>query len=407
MKHCLVCGSQDVETILDFGEQPVSTHFMPARDAETPEHHLALSVCARCAVAQLSHPFPGADLVPRYDWITYREPEGHLDGMVERILRLDGIDTAAVIAGVTFKEATTLERLRERGVSNLWSIDPKTDLGATEAAAGAETVQARLDVARAAEIVARRGRANVVIARHVVEHAERPREFLQALGSMVADDGYLVIEVPDCRKNFERQDYTLVWEEHSLYLTPDTVIQVLPEGFVPVEIEVHPCAFEDLIVLYARKLNSSQGASRAGRPAIHSDIALARALGPSFETWSRRYRSLLERWTAGGRRVATYGAGHLTAAFVNLHGLADLVAFVVDDTPQKQGLFMPKSRLEIVPRARLLEAKIEHCLFGVSPNAEAKIMANNAEFIAAGGQFHSMFVDSPRSIRHACEAVLA
>ena len=400
MSQCLVCRSADVTLSLELGPQPTATHFMIKPDAVTPQHHLALAICHHCGVAQLSKPFPAADLAPRFEWITYREPEGHLDNVVERILTLDGVSPNSVIAGLTFKEATTLERLRKRGFSNLWSVDPALDLGVTQSAAGAETLQAHLTVERAAGIVKRRGLADVLIARHVVEHSERPREFLQALGTMVAEGGYLIIEVPDCRKNFERQDYTMLWEEHSLYFTPETLPQVLAAaGCEPVHNEVHPCSFEDLIVLYARKSGAAVSRSPVEAATVARNVTLATAFGQSFLKWTDQYKKLLESWTADGSKVAAYGAGHLSAAFINFHQLTRYFAFVVDDTLQKQGLFMPKSGLEIVPRSRLNGANVMHCLFGVSPDVENKIMANNQDYIAAGGQFHSMFVDSPRSIR--------
>lgn len=108
---------------------------------------------------------------------------------------------------------------------------------------------------------------------------------------------------------------------------------------------------------------------------------------------------MFDKLTADGKKLAAYGAGHLTAAFINFHGLADYFACVIDDTPQKQGLFLPGANLPIVARSRLLDGDIAHCLFGLAPQIEDKVIANNQEFVARGGQFHSMFADSPRSIR--------
>jgi hypothetical protein len=386
--------------LLDLGRQPIASHFMPARDSAVIEHKLALASCPVCGVAQLARPFPYRDLVRRYDWITYREPEAHLDAVVERICRFPGLDPSSRVAGITFKDKTTLERLRQRGFEHIWSLDARADLGATDPNADIETVQALLTPARAAEIVERRGAVDLLVVRHIAEHAEAPSSFMQALAGLLAPGGLMVIEVPDCSGNLVRQDYSMIWEEHALYLTPDSVPQLAASaGCTTVDLAVHPFAFEDVIVLYTRKADEKVELPPADRIAVARNRDLARHYAAAFGDWTARYRALFVDLTRDGRRLAAYGAGHLTCAFVNFHGLADYFACVVDDMPQKQGLFLPKCGLPIVPRAQLSAKDVSACFFGLAPELEDRIIANNRAYTDAGGKFYSMFVDSPRSIR--------
>ena len=398
MTRCLICRSGRLERVLDLGRQPVSSHFARSPDATTRLHPLALAVCRGCGIVQLMQPVPHGDLVPPFDWITYREPETHLDRVAAHARTLEGLHRGSAVVGLSVKDATTLDRFRNAGFTHVRSIDAQAELGAGKADAGVESIQALFTPERAQAIAERHGRADLVIARHVVEHAERPHDFMAALGTLLAPGGYLIIEVPDCRANLERQDYTMIWEEHVLYFTPETLPQALAAaGGAPLAAEIHPFPFEDVVVLYARKDAASPGAPEAG--AVSRNAVRAAAYGAAFADWTARYRTLFDAFTADGKRLAAYGAGHLTAAFVNFHGLAGYFACVIDDTPQKQGLFLPGCNLPITPRSRLLDGDIGHCLFGLAPQSEDKVIANNAEFVARCGQFHSMFADSPRSIR--------
>ncbi len=406
MSSCLICRSDQSATILDLGRQPVASHFMTSPGQPATEHPLALSVCRSCGVIQLAETFPFADLTPPYDWITYREPESHLDSVAETICRLPGLRKGGTAAGLSFKDATTLDRLDALGFANCWSLDPHHDLGADNPNANIESVPGLLTPQRAARISHQRGPADVVVARHILEHAEKPWRFLQALGEMVAPGGYLVIEVPDCRANLERQDYSMIWEEHTLYFTPDTVAQVLSAtGCTLVDIEIHPFPFEDVILVYARKgPEENSAASAVEASVIEQNVSIAHNYGRSFRDWSDKYDAALRKLTKEGRKLAAYGAGHLTCAFINFHGLAEHFAFVVDDTPQKQGLLLPGCGLPIVPHERLTTREISACLFGLDPQIEEKVIANNPGFHDAGGRFFSMFADSTRSIRTACDA---
>ncbi|MGB9171664.1 MAG: hypothetical protein WCC35_08725, partial [Bradyrhizobium sp.] len=99
MSVCRVCCVGPVEGTLALGRQPVSSHFA-ARDRHIVTHDLSLGVCLACGVVQLVEPFPFRDLVPPYDWITYREPEEHLDAVVDMLLSRVTLPADAVIFGL-------------------------------------------------------------------------------------------------------------------------------------------------------------------------------------------------------------------------------------------------------------------------------------------------------------------
>ncbi len=79
-------------------------------------------------------------------------------------------------------------------------------------------------------------------------------------------------------------------------------------------------------------------------------------------------------------------------------GVADLIDFVADDTPQKQNKFLPGARLPILPSAELVERKIALCLLALSINNENAVIGRNEAFVRAGGTFRSIFRASPRSV---------
>lgn len=401
MVKCLLCRGQ-VSPALDLGSQPVTCHFLGAGAPPAAEFPLALGICDSCATVQLCQPFPSRALTPRHGWVTYREPEDHLDALVATITALDGISPAAVIGGISFKDRTTVERFATRGYRNTWCLDVWGDLGASDPNANIESVHDLLTPDKVRELVSRRGQADVIIARHIIEHAADPRRLLTALSSLLRDGGYLVLEAPDSGKNMARQDYTMIWEEHALYFTDDSFRRLLAgSGLAMVRAQSYPYFFEDCLVQIARKVPSAAVIDGVPEPAAkRAADELFASLAGSFPAWTARYRDAISR-LAQGAPAALYGAGHLTAAFVNFHQLTDLFAFVVDDTPQKQGLKLPNSGLDIVPRERLIADGVKLCLFGLSPHAEEKIVQKNQEFLQRGGVFHSIFADSQRSLRQA------
>jgi len=162
-------------------------------------------------------------------------------------------------------------------------------------------------------------------------------------------------------------------------------------------IDVAPYTFENCLVAYGRKTDEKNSKPPALAPGV--DLRMVGQYAESFSRWTQEYHSLLDSYTRDGRQVALYGAGHLTCAFVNFHGLAKQIAFVADDTVQKQGLYMPKCGVPVRPKEALDAAQTPLCLLGFSPEIEDKVIANNERFVAAGGRFNSVFAASRRSIR--------
>jgi SAM-dependent methyltransferase len=398
MKICLMCAEMAVEPLLDLGPQPVSSHLTASPTTEAVQHRLGLGACRACGVVQLLSPFPYRSLVPPLAGLIYREPEQHLDAMVRRALTLPGIGKQSTVAGVTYKDQSTLDRFSRLGFDHTWCIDLAQDLGIADPCANIETVQALLTPEKAAEIVRRRGPADILIVRHILEHADNPARLLRAMAQLLRDGGYMIVEVPDCESNIGRQDYTMIWEEHTLYFTRRTFEAIMPVANCrSIATEVAPYTFEDCLVQFGQKLGAADQAPEP--PKRDVDLRPIRDYAASFPRWTEAYRALLADGGRGSRRVAIYGAGHLTSAFLNFHGLAGEIDFVVDDTPEKQGRYLPKSGLAVRPRQALDANRTPLCLLGLSPEIEDRVIANNAAFVAAGGQFSSIFAASDRSIR--------
>ena len=167
---CFACGGTRTR-LIDLGTQPVCNRYVNASRSEGYRAPLILSRCDRCALLQLGESWPASELRPRFDWIRYREPEQHLDSLSSILGALPGLPNDPLIAGLTYKDEPVLYRLARLGMPNVWSISMSEDLQIGEPGAGIETVQERLDVTLAQRLAAKRGRPDVIVVRHLLEHA--------------------------------------------------------------------------------------------------------------------------------------------------------------------------------------------------------------------------------------------
>jgi len=390
MHTCRICARGGVREWLDFGPQALRNRFF--RSADDPEyaHPLAIGYCNSCGIVQLASPPPVEELRPRFAWLSYNEPEGHLDALVASLTKLPGITSGSLFIGLTYKDDSALARLSRLGFWATRRLDPRADLGIDSPFAGIESVQERLTPAAAGALTAKLGRPDLLLVRHVLEHTHDTRAALAWTATLVSPGGYIVFEVPDAARALDRLDYTTVWEEHALYFTPSTLRACLEgAGFEVVSLESYRYTLENSLVAIVRLSNQ-----RVTRGANSEELAQ----GERFVLEFPRVRDRVRQQLGDRGRIAMLGAGHLAGAFVNLYGLAKRIEFVADDNPHKQGLFMPGSRLPILPSSELVARDIELCLMTVRPEIEGAVAAKNATFTARGGILASVFPDSPYAL---------
>ena len=396
MTTCFLCGERQCRELVDFGDQPVCHHYFDGREPEGT-NRIALGQCDACGLVQLTRAIPAEKLVPRFDWIAYNEPEGHLDKLVTALRGLPGITPAANIAGTSYKEDSTLRRFCELGYAHTWRIDPISDLGASDNRTGMETIQSRLRPDVVKSLQKKHGAPDIVIVRHVLEHTYNPREFMQALRQLVKPGGYVVFEVPDCARGFDLLDYTVLWEDHSLYFGEPTLLMCLRRGgFSVVRFLRFTAPYENSLVAIV----SPQGTTAATgltKKEMETEKNRVRGFAEGFPKRRAAVRRLLVEWHQHGK-IAMFGAGHHAAMFINVLGLTDLIDFVVDDHPRKCGLRMPGSRLPIINSEALIRENVRLCLTSLGFESEKKVVQKHRDFVRQGGTFASIFPVNPEAL---------
>ncbi len=389
MNTCLVCGEQQCSELHNFGEPAICHHFFDGTLVEQT-HPLVLGQCESCATVQSLTPIPPEKLIPRFDWITYNEPEAHLDALAEKLCKLPGITQQSVVAGISYKEDTTLRRFQERGFHQTWRINPKTDLDISNPNAGVEMIQAQILPSIVPKLLKKYPQPDILIVRHMLEHTHDTLGFMRALRDVVKPTGYVIFEVPDCARAFDMFDYTTLWEDHALYFVEPTFLHCMRSGeFSIFHFERYRAAYENCLVAITRpeSIGHSSGIKSTDMQIEHSR-ALTFARG--FDNRRAEIRNLLQSWRKLGK-IAVFGAGHQSAMFLNLMKVADLIEFVVDDHPRKCGLRMPGSRLPIVASESLMRDNIKLCLMSLSAESEKKVVQKHTDFVDKGGTFASIY----------------
>ena len=380
-----------MEKLLDFGLQPVCSHFLSKKEDSAFLTPLVFSCCRTCGLIQNSCPPVHDQLRPKVDFISYREPEEHLDDLADYLCRLEGLCPDSFIAGLTVYDQPLVDRLKAGGFRYARRVDRETEYGIKDRISGVETLQEKI-TAGCLEGLSFRGRKpDLILAGFILEHAHDLSGFIHALRNLLNPSGYISIQVPDFECSLETLDYSAIWEEHKFYFTKDTL------SFCPVLGDFKTVFFKAYPHRNGTVLSSIWQESKEQAVPLWKD----KAWRPQFEK-ADAYRDNYEKSRASLKsnlvllqkrkgRIALFGAGHQACIFINLLDIPDFLEFVVDDDKRKQGLYMPGSGLEIKGSEGLISGDIKVCLMAVSKHLEPVIKMKNKDFIDRGGCFESIY----------------
>ena len=362
---CRGCRMPNVEPVLDLGPQPPSNLFLGNPAQPYPTHPLRFGVCTSCGLAQLITPMPESMVRCTHDWLRYEEPEQHLDDLAAYLHSTLGKQKIRA-GGVSYKDTTLLDRLESYG----WSTSPVT--------AGPRP-QARFDV---------------LLARHILEHARNPQQFIAACSAMLRPGGLLVFEIPGFERMLRQHQHCFLWEEHILYFT-----RVGLEGFLRscnmevLEVLEYPLPLENSLVALARPAQTESPATCSNKELLEEQLDLVRSFGLSLHRQRSEKQALLKRASSSGRVVSLFGAGHLGMKYIHFYGLKPYLNTILDDHPQKRGTFLPGSLLPITDSSWLAQNPEGLCLVAVNPEKHALLRQRHPFFAPGGGTWHSIFSD--------------
>ena len=97
--------------------------------------------------------------------------------------------------------------------------------------------------------------------------------------------------------------------------------------------------------------------------------------------------SLLKGLRAAGKSITGFGAPAKATTLMYHFGITkDIISFIVDDNPLKQGLFTPGLHIPVVDADQMYENKPDYLII-LAWNFADSIMRNNAKFLLSGGRF--------------------
>jgi SAM-dependent methyltransferase len=343
---CPVCTSEDVIDLLDVGELPVLCNQLCS--TEEAAHSVALGriqlgFCRGCGHV-FNRAFDGSKLQysPEYENSLHCSGmfQRYADDLVKQLVERYDLRRKRVME-VGCGQGDFLKSLCAAGDNTGFGFDPSY-------AGGNEDPRVTIRPASFAEIDGNH-EADFVCCRHVLEHIDEPREFLQALVAKLEPGTAVVFEVPNVLFTIRDGGIWDIIYEHCGYFSPSSLRRVFQLAGLEVK-EVADSFNGQFLVIHAEV---SKASSEIDLP-DPSVEALAAGFAKTYRKKIDEWREVLRDVHSKGERVVAWGAGSKGNTFLNLVG--EGVAAIVDINPKKRGKFVAGAGQPILPPEQLAES---------------------------------------------------
>ena len=367
---CRHCGSDVSHVLVDLGVAPPSNAYLTKLALKRPEKFFPLRVlvCESCWLVQAEAYSRAAELFNEEyayfssfsnEWLSHAEK--YVDQMVERF----DLSESSIVGEVAANDGYLLQFVKERGI-NCYGIEPTASTANAARQKGIEIVQDFLNVSLAGEL-RRQGRVvDLLAANNVLAHVPDINDFSQACQMLLKDCGVFTCEFPHLLNLISQHQFDTIYHEHFSYLSFGTVVNIFAKNGLSVfDVEKLGTHGGSLRVFAQRSDTGSHHLSVKVEELIDEEnnagmttIDFYRGFQEHAEKVKNDFLRFLIEKKSQGKLVVGYGAAAKGNTLLNFAGVkSDLIRFVVDRSPHKQGKFMPGSRIPIVSEDRLASDK--------------------------------------------------
>jgi 2-polyprenyl-3-methyl-5-hydroxy-6-metoxy-1,4-benzoquinol methylase len=399
MKHqCRFCGSALQLSFCDLGTSPLSNAFLKPSDCDGPEtfYPLHARVCENCFLVQLPLLAAPESIFTEYAYFssyssTWLE---HCSRYAAGAARRFQLGPDSLVVEVASNDGYLLQYFRERGIPVL-GIEPARNVGQVARAKGIETLARFFGTELAKELAAQGRRADLLVANNVLAHVPDINDFVKGIALAIKPAGIATIEFPHLLQLIQQCQFDTIYHEHFSYISLTTVTEIFrAHGLKIFDAEELPTHGGSLRIYAADDSAAAPAPSERLQHLLEKEARAGMRRPDTYVAFSgkvqaakRSFLSFLLEAKQAGKSVVAYGAAAKGNTLLNYCGVrADLIDYVVDRNPYKQGRYLPGSRIPICPPARVFETKPDYLLL-LAWNLAPEIIDQMAGIRSWGAKF--------------------
>ncbi|HNP49499.1 MAG TPA: class I SAM-dependent methyltransferase [Bacteroidia bacterium] len=400
--NCRFCNHPLKSVFADLGTAPASNSFLSKEDLSGPEvyYPLKVYVCDSCFLVQVAE-YKKADEIFDKNYVYFSSYSSswleHAKKYVHNIHKRFGYSSDSLVIEIASNDGYLLQYFKELKIPVL-GIEPTFSTAEVARSKGIESRGEFFGVSVAKKLVRENKQADLLIGNNVLAHVPDLHDFVGGLKIALKPNGIVTMEFPHLLQLVKHHQFDTIYQEHFSYLSFMTVNAIFRhhglELFDVEELGTHGGS----IRIYAKHSgnnthtltdNVAQMLSKEEAEGMNQLPFYLHLQKSANEIKYSLLEFLLDQKKKGAK-ICAYGAAAKGNTLLNYCGIrADMISFVVDASPHKQGKYLPGSRIPVMEKKIIQDVKPDFILI-LPWNIKDEIMDElrfvrdwNAKFVIA------------------------
>jgi NDP-4-keto-2,6-dideoxyhexose 3-C-methyltransferase len=393
---CRICGSGNLESVVDLGPQALSGIFPNREEPDPPRIPLELLRCTDCGLVQLAHSVTPAALYT-YNY-GYRSGinssmTNHLAGLTDWIRQRCFFSRGDVVLDIGCNDGTLLKSYGSQDGLHRVGIDAVAGKFKNDYPPDIELHEGYFDATTYAAVCGTR-KCKAITSISMFYDLESPNDFVAAIKTALAPDGIWVLEQSYLVTMLEANSYDTVCHEHLEYYAFRQIDHLAKKhGLRVFDAELNNCNGGSIRLAVCHEvgpyaLNDAVRAISDKEDEIDlSDAAVFKAFASRIKRSKEELLAFIDRERSLGKTFFLYGASTKGNTLLQYCGLdSSRIIAAAERNPEKFGCRTPGTGIPIIAEDQARAQRPDYFL--VLPwHFREEFLARETDFRNNGGKF--------------------
>lgn len=358
---CRHCNTPINLSFLDLGSAPPSNAYLTKGQLKEAEcwYPLKLNVCTNCWLVQTEDYAEREALFTKdYSYLSSFSSSWieHSKQYVKKMIQRFGLGENSLVIEIASNDGYLLQSVKQNGIP-CFGVEPTSKAAKIARGKGIETIEAFFGAELADKLADQRGCADLIVANNVLAHVPDINDFVAGITRLLKPNGVATFEFPHLFKMVKNCQFDTAYHEHYSYLSFTVAKKILKSQKLKVfdveELNTHGGSLR----MYVHKEHtcSQKISENVSHMKAMEEIAGISSIGfyNNFQKRTEKVKNKFLEFLLNAKQktkyVGAYGAAAKGNTLLNYAGIrSDLLPWVADRNPEKQGAYLPGSRIPVV-----------------------------------------------------------
>lgn len=357
---CRFCGTPLKTSMVDLGLSPIANEYIKKDNLDAGQYYYPLNVmvCEKCYLVQVAAYRAPENIFTNYKYFSSFSTSwlAHCKEYVDMIVGRLGLDENKKVFEIACNDGYLLQYFKPYNVPIL-GIEPAANVAEVTIKKGIDVETEFWGKETAVKISEKHGKADLIIGNNVLAHVPDINGFVEGLKLALDEKGTITMEFPHLLKLMQLNQFDTIYQEHFSYLSLSTVETIFAEHNLKIyDVEELSTHGGSLRIYATHKNNGDFEKGQKVTEVLEQEIRFGLKKMQTYTAFAEQVKQikresckLLIEIKKKGDSIAAFGAAAKGNTFLNYCGIGkEYIDFVADSNVEKQGLFLPGTRIPIV-----------------------------------------------------------